>query len=395
MSERQPALPGDLKRLNRQRVLRALRAGGAMSASDLHEATGISRPTVMRALQHYQNLGAVESLGLGSTTRAGGKKPELFRFANRQRILCLNLWPERVTLALCGMTGDVYALEEHGVRLAPTLREALESLEKLSEDYLARQGVSAPYGVALTVPGTVDYEAQVLRYNSQAPGWGADLALLPRLRERFGPQYAYHVENAGKAAGRAVLLGQPEYSRQRMLTLFTTWGVSACMMERGHVLSGRDSLIGEIGHMLISDHGPVVCGCGKRGCLESLVSLARVRARMEERGARPPADMGELFDRSRAGEAAARETSEALAHCFAVALHNLSLAYNQEAVIFQGDYAQADEAFDRRLKEELREFRYYPSGRLFTIAYDRRPLALLASMGAAEELRARYFDSLD
>lgn len=394
MSEHQAALPGDLKRLNRQRVLRALRAGGAMSASDLHEATGISRPTVMRALQHYMALGAVESLGLGSTTSVGGKKPELFRFADRQRILCLNLWPERVALGLCGMTGGVYALEEHERPLPATLREAFEGLKTLCADYLARQRVDSPYGVALTVPGTVDHEAQVLRYNSQAPGWGADVALLPRLQALFGPKPVYFVENAGKAAGRAVLLDNPEYSRQRMLTLFTTWGVSACMIERGHVLSGRDSLIGEIGHMLISDHGPVVCGCGKRGCLESLVSLSRVRARMEAKGAKPPASMGELFERSRAGEAAARETSEAVAHCFAVALHNLSLAYNQEAVIFQGDYAWADEAFDRRLKEELREFRYYPSGRLFTIAYDRRPLALLACMGAAEKLRGRYFDSL-
>lgn len=394
MSEHQAALPGDLKRLNRQRVLRALRAGGAMSASDLHEATGISRPTVMRAIQHYMELGAVESLGLGSTTSMGGKKPELFRFADRHRILCLNLWPERLTVGLCGMTGGVYALEAYENPLSATLREAFDGLGVLCADYLARQGVAAPYGVALTVPGTVDHEAQVLRYNSQAPEWGADVALLPRLERLFGSGPVYFVENAGKAVGRAVLLDRPEYSRQRMLTLFTAFGVSACMIERGHVLSGRDSLIGEIGHMLISDHGPVVCGCGKRGCLESLVSLSRVRARMKKKGERPPDSIRELFDRSRAGETAARETSEAVAHCFAVALHNLSLAYNQEAVIFQGDYAWADEAFDRRLKEELREFRYYPSGRLFTIAYDRRPLALLACMGGAEKLRARYFDSL-
>lgn len=395
MSEHQAALPGDLKRLNRQRVLRALRAGGAMSATDLHEQTGISRPTIMRALQHYAALGVVDSMGLGSTTSAGGKKPELFRFADSQRILCINLWPECVTLGLCGMTGDVYALEEHQRPLPPTLRDAFEELGPLCAEYLARQGVHSPYGVALTVSGTVDHEAQVLRYNSQAPGWGADLELLPRLQELFGPHPVYFVENAGKATGRAVLLDNPEYGRQRLLTLFTTWGVGACMIERGHVLSGRDSLIGEIGHMLISDHGPVVCGCGKRGCLESLVSLSRVRARMEAKGTKPPADMRELFDRSCAGEAAARETSEALAHCFAVALHNLSVSYNQEVVIFQGDYAWADEAFDRRLKEQLREFRYYPSGRLFTIAYDRRPLALLASMGGAEKLRRQYFASLE
>lgn len=394
VSADQAALPSDLKRINRQRILKVLSSGRTMTAAGIHAETGISRPTVMRALQHFCELGVVESLGLGSTTSMGGKKPELFRFSDHQRILCLNLWPESVTLALCGMTGGVYAVEEHARELGQTLSEAFDPLGSLVEGYLRRQNLPMDrlYGVALTVPGTVDYDTNLLRYNSQAPGWGSDVPLVKYLRGIFGEKPMFFIDNAGKAAGRAILLDHPEYAKRRLMTFFTTWGVSACMMERGHVLNGRDSLIGEIGHMLISDSGPVLCGCGKRGCLESLVSLSHVQTLIQEN---PPASLRELFERSAKGEEEARKAARYLAHCFAVALHNLSLAYNQEVVVFQGDFAFADETFSQSLQEELRQFRYYPNGEIFTIEYDRRDLAVLAARGSAESLRKKYFESLE
>ena len=175
------------------------------------------------------------------------------------------------------------------------------------------------------------------------------------------------------------------------MTFFTTWGVSACMMEKGHVLNGRDSLIGEIGHMIISDDGPVLCGCGKRGCLESLVSLSHVRTLMQDESI----TFEQLFALSHSGDDSARRVVRYLAHCFAVVLHNLSLCYNQEVVVFQGDFALADDWFDRCLREELRQFRYYPSGEVFAISYDRRELAVLAALGGAELLRKQYFASLE
>ena len=188
----------------------------------------------------------------------------------------------------------------------------------------------------------------------------------------------------------ALLFDHPEYLQKRLITLFTTWGVSACLMDKGHVLNGRDSLIGEIGHMVIAEDGPVVCGCGKRGCLESLVSLAHVRSLMADEGVTFP----QLLDRSASGDEKARSTVRYLAHCFAVALHNLSLCYNQEIVVFQGDFAQADQWFDQCLRSELSAFRYYPEGEPFAIVYDQRDLALLAARGGAEPLRKQYFNDL-
>mgnify|MGYP004517257749 CR=1 FL=1 len=395
------AMPADIKRANRQKIIRELRTGTPVTAADIHEKTGISRPTVMRALQEYCDRGVVKSLGLGNTTSVGGKKPELFQFADARKLLCVNLWPQKMTLALCGLIGDVYAVESVDQALDGDLSAALERLRSASYRYLQKHNtaLSDLYGVLLTVPGTVDYDDKMLRYNSQSPGWGKNVALQDALRPIFGDTTVYFVDNAGKAAGRAVLLEHPEYASRRLLTLFTTWGVSACMIERSHVLNGRDSLIGEIGHMLISDDGPVLCGCGKRGCLESLISIDHVRQMLAKAG---HADLGlpkpitfpQLFDFSRQGNVIARSTVEYLAHCFAVVLHNLSLAYNQEVVVFQGDFAWADQAFDERLKAELREFRYYPA-ECFSIVYDQRDLSMLALQGGVEQLKRRYFTSLD
>lgn len=394
------AMPGDAKTLNRQRMLRVISAGDVLTAAQIHQETGISRQTVMRTLQHYCQMGVIKSVGFGASTSAGGKKPELFRFCDERKILCVNLWPETITLGMCGLIGNVYHLAEYPHQLSDDLDENLEHLHTMAKAYLAEMDISMEnlYGVALSVPGTVDYRAESLRYNSQAPGWGTDVALTAKLRSVMGEHLQYYVDNAGKAAGRALLMEHPEYERSRVMTFFTTWGVSSCLIEKGHILNGKDSLIGEIGHMIISDTDGVVCGCGKRGCLESMVSLTRVRRLLREGG--EPADVSDgitfeqLFAKSAAGEAPARGVVKYLAHCFAVALQNLSLGFNQEKVIFQGDFALADEYFDQCLKEELRQFRYYPRGGLFSIEYDRRSLNELAAQGAAGKLRAKYFMGL-
>ncbi|MBR4040261.1 MAG: ROK family protein [Clostridia bacterium] len=396
----QVAMPGDAKARNRQMMLKVIRSGKVLTAAEIHKLTGISRQTVMRFLQHYCQRGVIASVGFGESTSAGGKKPELFQFCDTRKILCVNLWPKAITLAMSDLVGGIYALQEYAYELCGDLDRALDDVRALADRYLGAQGmdVGALYGLVLTVPGTVDYDTKVLRYNSQAPAWGADVDMQQKLSAHFGGHLTYYIDNAGKASGRALLLEHPEYAENRLLTMFTTWGVSACLIEKGHVLNGRDSLIGEIGHMIISDTDEVICGCGKRGCLESMVSPQRVHRLLvklgEDEETARTMTLPRLFERSRAGDERARKAGAYLAHCFAVALQNLSLSYNQELVVFQGDLAWADGHFDACLKEELNQFRYYPRGGLFEIAYDRRALSHLAAQGGAGKLIEKYFSAL-
>ena len=60
-------------------------------------------------------------------------------------------------------------------------------------------------------------------------------------------------------------------------------GLSGCLIDRGRIQNGKDSLIGEFGHMILDASDPERCGCGGRGCFERLVSSSRVRAEVEKR----------------------------------------------------------------------------------------------------------------
>ena len=402
LSGDQIAMPSDLKRLNRQKILEVFRSGEVLTAADIHEATHISRPTVMRALQYFCQNGVLKSMGLGSATSVGGKKPEQFTFGDERKILSISLWPQTITFALCGLVGGIDGLTMYDHALENDLEEAFASLQKYVHDYYRDQNITTKdlYGVVLNLPGTVDYDRMLLRYNTKAPGWGTDIAMEKHLRAIFGNDVALFVDNAGKAVGRAVLLDNPEYSERRLLTVFSTWGISACMIERGHVLNGRDSLIGEIGHAVISDSADCTCTCGKNGCLESMVSIKRIRKMLadegdETLGTGEKVTFQSLFEASEEGNELARKMVAYLAHCFANVLHNLALTYNQDMVIFQGDFAYADRHFDECLRKELCQFRYFPDETCFAIEYDRRELAKLAARGDSALLQRMYFSSFN
>jgi len=396
----QIAVPADIKPVNRRKILEYLMSGEKCTAADICAATGISKPTTMRALQYFCKEGLLESAGLGQSSKVGGKRPEYFVFSDMRKILCIALWPKSITLALSNLVGDVYALEEYPHIAEDNLDDVFFSLKTLVFPYLARQGVlpSDLYGVGISVSGTVDYRENLLYYNAHAPGWGRNIHIEDYLRPIFGDTPQYILENAGRVCGRAILLDQPELAQQRVLSLFCTWGLSACLIGNGHVLSGKDALIGEIGHMIINTTTSIPCACGKNGCLERSTQLEHIISLL---GADHPLCKGDepltfcrLFEASAAGDMAARQVVADLAHCFAVALHNLALIYNPDVVIFQGDFSLADKHFDDCLKRELAEFRYFPEAGIFEVHYDKRDLAWLATRGSAAMLQEHYFASL-
>jgi len=48
-------------------------------------------------------------------------------------------------------------------------------------------------------------------------------------------------------------------------------GVGGALIIDGKIMFGDKGLMGEIGHIVVEPNGPL-CGCGNRGCLESLIS---------------------------------------------------------------------------------------------------------------------------
>nr|MBQ8245096.1 ROK family protein [Oscillospiraceae bacterium] len=246
----------------------------------------------------------------------------------------------------------------------------------------------------------VDYDTLVLKYSVHSPEWGADIPVGAYLKDIFGDAPYYFIENAGKCISRSILneLEQPD---KRILVLFTSWGLSGALIQDGKILSGRDSLIGEIGHMILDPSDTEQCSCGSFGCLERLVSIARLRKRIALNP--PPAssplsklapeavNLNHLFFASRQEDAYARAYVTYLADCFSVLLRNVSLVFNPETVVFVGDYSIADDYFDQRMRQQFHQFHYLASSSPMEVRYDTRLLPELDARGGAVALLDHFF----
>lgn len=398
------SMPSDLKYSNRIQVINAFLNGGTLSASDVSERIGLSRQTVMKSIQFFVKSGLLVSEGKGSSTSVGGKRPELFALSREKYFLCIALWPQDLRFHLYTIGKQLADSLCLTIPLPDSPKTAIDNAGQLARQILEKNRVSPENlcAVSLSTSGTMDYKTGRLKYSSQSPQWGTDLPLRDWLKPWFGPDTLIFLENAGKMTARPFLL-EPELSGKRVLVIFSCWGLSSCMIEKNHILSGKNSLIGEIGHMIIDPNDREVCGCGSRGCLERLVSEGRMRRLVERKqadypqsalGAHPErVTIAEIFRCSQEGDPLARELVDYLARIFATALRNISLVFDPDRIVFQGDYAQADAFFDQRLREYLSEFQYDPGP--FEIRYDRRPLAEMDALGSYIALVERYFDAPD
>lgn len=399
-----PACPADLKYTNRMQVMDAFLNGGSYTASEIAASTGLSRQTVMKSIQFFLGSGLLTSDGKGDSTTLGGKRPELFSLSRRRYFLCVTLWPQELRLHLTTIGNQKIDSLCLAAALPEDPKDALDHVGSLSARLLEKNQIPLRdvCAVSLSTAGIMDYKTGNLKYSSQSPAWGADVPLTDLLRPYFAPGTLIFPENAGKMAARPFLL-EPELSGKRVLVIFSCWGLSSCLIEKERILSGRNSLMGEIGHMVIDPDDPEACGCGSNGCLERLVSVERIRAlarREAHNFTTSPLShitgrftLPEVFDASANGDSLARFLVDYLAHCFAIALRNISLVFDPDLIVFQGDYAFADEFFHYRLRKYIQEFQYFPAEGPFDIRYDRRSLTEMDTLGSFIALTQRYFDT--
>ncbi len=397
-----PAVPSALKFRNRELVLNCFRDHQEHTVADIVARTGISKLTVMRAIQFFCAKNILVSSGKGESTEQGGKRPEYFHFSSKQYLLTITLWPESLCLTLFNMDLQEIRRSSFSWIIPASPEIAFRFVREQALALLNQTGITPEdlYGVSLSTSGIVAYDSLVLKYSVHSPEWGTDIPVGDYLKDIFGEGPYYFVENAGKCISRAILAEQ-EQPEKRMLVLFTAWGLSGSLIQDGEILGGRDSLIGEIGHMILDPTDTEQCSCGSCGCLERLVSIARLRKRIAMDP--PPAgsplskvppeavNLSHLFFASQQEDPYARVYVTYLADCFSTLLRNVALVFNPETVVFVGDYAIADEFFDRRMREKFHQFHYLASSTPMEVRYDTRLLPELDARGGAIALLNHFF----
>ncbi len=397
------ALPTDLKTKNYLAVLNIFKSGDRLSANEVSAKTGISRQTVMKAVNHFMEKGLIHPAGKGESTEIGGKKPELFQFDMKRYLLCIGVAGQEMTVRLYDLSSHLHGEEKTDFHTEDSVTDFFSKIKKISNRLLeeAEGKRELLYGVSLFLGGVIDGETGVLHYCALSPEWGRDVPLKEMLRECF-PEAEIVVENVARMAACATVLDNPVYESGRVAVVYTDVGISACYIEKGNILHGANALIGEIGTMVLS--------LSEAGAYEKdarsffsyqadetyLCGLARADKKQFEASRLckygEALTLGDLFCEADAEDVLAKQIVRKAAWSFGAAFYNVMLSFDPEVIILQGKYAHAGAWFEQCLKEALACFPGVED-EPFVLQYDKRPLIELQMMGATKLLTRRFFES--
>ena len=147
---------------------------------------------------------------------------------------------------------------------------AREGVEAVVESIIrAVEEVGAPFAaVGVCSPGPLDARTGVVYSPSNLLGW-RDVPLAAMLERRLGVPVV--LGNDANAAA----LGEHAYGAGRgfsdVIYVTVSTGVGGGIIAGGRLLEGRRGAAGEVGHIVLQPDGSP-CGCGNRGCLETLAS---------------------------------------------------------------------------------------------------------------------------
>ncbi|MFQ6066163.1 MAG: ROK family protein [bacterium] len=136
------------------------------------------------------------------------------------------------------------------------------------------QGISSASieGVGVGSPGPLNTKKGIIHFAPNLPGWN-NVPLVSILEDQLKlPIFLENDANAAALAEWWIGVGK-KVDNLVLLTLGT--GIGGGIIIGGEVLHGAWDTAAEIGHMIIHEGG-LVCGCGKRGCLEAYASATGV-----------------------------------------------------------------------------------------------------------------------
>ncbi|MBM7809283.1 ROK family transcriptional regulator [Saccharothrix algeriensis] len=283
-----PASPSAARAINDRAALLLLR-DGPLTAAQLAERTGLSRPTVAELVRRLGGAGLVRVVGEADVRRRGPNAQLYGIVRDRAHVAALDVRTGSVAVVVADLLGGVLA--ERSAPIGPDPGEpAVERTVALLADTAREAGASSLHSVGIGVPGLVDPATGELRRTPGLPRWhGGVLAALRDLPGRL------LVENETSVAALAEHRAGSARDRDTFALLWLGHGTGAALVLGGALHRGASGGAGELGFLPVSGvaagGGAAVRGeagagaCGKTGGgFHSLASSPAIVALAAEHG---------------------------------------------------------------------------------------------------------------
>lgn len=350
-----PGSPAALKQANTDRLIDAVREGGAVSQAGLARSTGLAPSTVSNLVRELVDAGVLEvgvaerSDGSGSGTR------RVVRLAAMPgNVAAVDLGRFHLAVAIADITGRVLAERRQTTPGGWSLETSLGQSRALIDELLVEAGVDHAdvlRGV-VALPSPIDRRTGRAGSASILPAWvGVDPDEV--CEQAFG--FPTSVQNDSNLGALGEATWGAAHGVDDMVYVWVSEGVGCGLVVGGRPHAGVGGVAGELGHTLQrSDYGDL-CRCGSRGCLETLVSTRAIVRLLEPRTG-PLSGFGEVVARAEGGDHLCRRVLSETGRHIGVAVANVINLLDPQRIVVGGEIALAGDLVLDPLRDAVHHY---------------------------------------
>ncbi len=266
--------------------------------------------------------------------------------------LGIDIGGTNTVVGLVDKAGNVLGTDSVKTQSLPVLEDYVKTVSKMVKDLIAKNNVSIDdiVGLGIGAPNANYYTGNI----EKAPNlpWKQDKVPLAKMfREELNIPVTITNDANAAALGEKMYGVAKDMDNFIMITLGT--GVGSGIVINGQLVYGHDGFAGELGHVIIERNGRL-CGCGRRGCLETYCSATGIVRTAKERNT-PFLTSKDIYDAAVKGDETAIDIFKETGTRLGRALADMVVFSSPEAFVLFGGLAKAGDFIVKYTKEAMEE----------------------------------------
>ena len=348
------------RQINRNLIFNQIRIKQPISRADLARASGLQRSTVSLIVEELLAEQWIVEGSMGWLPR--GRRPTFLNLNGKRGVLALDIHPSQTTLAVTDLGGRIVA--QNIIELPANPQKVLGAIVNAIRKMIAAHSDRSFDGIGISLPGRFDPRLERFVFAPNV-AWPIQ-RIKSRVEQATGlPVVVDNVANA--CALSEVWFGDSD-GMHDLVVVNVSEGIGTGIFANGRIVRGEGGSAGEFGHVQVDPNG-LPCGCGSRGCWETVASNRAGMRYYTEIANKPSPPFDALLKLVEEGDPAAKEAIEKMCAALGRGMHMIASALAPSEIVFVGDITSL----------------WYLAGPLVEAEMRRNPLVRVPRIRAAHE----------
>ena len=337
----------DIKNKNYRTVLDILLQSKGLSRVELAQKMGCDNTTVSRAVRALIDRGIIVH---GKKNEQDHGRPRITLELNPDGpvLIGVSLEAERITGVITDLRGKVREKKQVIFQSFPSKELFFQELHKILNDLKQLAGTRLS-GIGAAVFGNYSGTDFTLENAAALPALNG-----VNLQKELNKAAGLPVTICDHLVSKMSFLERelPEFNTGTVMLISAGSGIGSLIAENGRFLFTRNNHSGEFGHSICIPGGEP-CSCGRKGCLETVVSIRALLRICREKLEQPDLSFEQLCGLYQSGNKNLAEEVDKCAEYLSTAISNQLNCYPVDKLVITGRLLELGPGFQEKLESAI------------------------------------------